>query len=332
MAKARQRIVSGIKPTGEAHLGNYFGMIRSCVQFQEAYESYFFIVNYHALTEEWDPEQLRRDTLEMALDLLACGIDPERSVLFVQSDLSEHTELCWIFNNLTGFGDLLRMTQFKEKRDAAEAAQEFVSAGLFDYPVLQAADILIYHGEKVPVGEDQLQHLEITRRIARRFNSRFGDYFPEPEPILSAAPRIMSTAEPTKKMSKSDGEKHAIQLMESEESIREKIKTAVTDVGPRGAEMSPGIKNLFTLLKLSAPASVYKEFEDEYTRGTLKYEPLKRALFEHLMEMLRPIRERRARLQQSDAKAVLQDGAKRAGAIARRTLDEVKRRIGVGAF
>lgn len=332
MTKAKQRIVSGIKPTGEVHLGNYFGMIRSCVQFQKEYESYFFIVNYHALTEEWDPEQLRRDTLQMALDLLACGIDPERSVLFVQSDLSEHTELCWIFNNLTGFGDLLRMTQFKEKRDEAELGQGFVSAGLFDYPVLMAADILLYHAQKVPVGDDQLQHLEITRRIARRFNGRFGEYFLEPEPILSEAPRIMSTADPMKKMSKSDGEKHVIQLMEPEDSIREKIKTAVTDVGPQGTEMSPGLKNLFMLLKLSAPTSVYKQFEDAYKRGTLKYEPLKRALFEHLMETLRPIRERRQKLHESDVKAVLKDGAERAREIARRTLDEVKRQIGVGAL
>ena len=332
MPKVKPRIVSGAKPTGEFHIGNYFGATQNWVNLQDAYECYYFVADYHALTEEWDPETLKRQTIQMILDLLACGIDPERSVLFVQSDLPEHTELCWIFNNLTGFGDLLRMTQFKDKRDEAEAVQEFVSAGLFGYPVLQAADILIYHGEKVPVGEDQLQHVEITRRIARKFNSRFGDYFAEPDPILSEAPRIMSTADPLRKMSKSYGEKHQIGLLEPDDSIEAKIKSAVTDVGPRGAEMSPGVKNLFTLLKLSAPEAIYERFESDYKKGTLKYEPLKRALFEHLMETLRPIRERRQKLGESDAQAVREDGARRAGVIARRTLDEVRRRIGVGTI
>jgi tryptophanyl-tRNA synthetase len=332
MPKVKLRIVSGAKPTGEFHIGNYFGATQNWVRLQDDYECFYFIADYHALTEDWDPETLKRQTLQMILDLLACGIDPEHSVLFVQSDLPEHTELGWIFNNLTGFGDLLRMTQFKDKRDEAEAGEGFVSAGLFDYPVLQAADILLYHGQRVPVGEDQLQHVELTRRIARRFNSRFGDYFPEPEPILSEAPRIMSTADPTKKMSKSYGDKHQIGLLESEDSIREKIKTAVTDVGPRGAEMSPGVQNLFTLLRLSAPKAVYERFERDYREGTLKYEPLKRALFENLMETLRPIRERRAKLSAGDPLAVRDDGAKRAGKIARQTLAEVKRRIGVGAL
>ncbi len=324
----RERIVSGQKPTGETHIGNYFGANRNWVKLQDQYECFYFIADYHALTEDWDAGELQRDTLHMVLDLLACGIDPERSVLFLQSDIPEHTELCWIFNNLTGFGDLLRMTQFKEKRE--EATEEFVSVGLFDYPVLQAADILIYHGAKVPVGEDQLQHIEITRRIARRFNSRFGEYFPEPEGILSEAPRIMSPADPTKKMSKSYGDKHVIRLMEPENSIEEKIKTAVTDVGPRGQEMSPGVENLFLLLKLSAPQAVYQQFQAEYERGSLKYEPLKRALFENLMTTLHPIRERRKRLRESDAKDVLKAGAAKAGKIARETLHEVRRRIGVG--
>ncbi len=330
MPKVKLRIVSGAKPTGEFHIGNYYGATQNWVRLQDDYECFYFIADYHALTEDWDPETLQRQTLQMILDLLACGIDPERSVIFVQSDLPEHTELGWIFNNLTGFGDLLRMTQFKDKRDEAEAGEGFVSAGLFDYPVLQAADILLYHGQRVPVGEDQLQHVELTRRIARRFNSRFGDYFPEPEPILSEAPRIMSTADPTKKMSKSYGDKHQVGLLEPEDSIREKIKAAVTDVGPRGTEMSPGVQNLFTLLKLAAPPAIYARFEEDYRKGTLKYEPLKRALFGNLMETLRPIRERRQKLSESDAKTVRDDGAKRAGKIARETLQRVKQCIGVG--
>ena len=327
---SRERIVSGQKPTGETHIGNYFGANRNWVKLQDSYECFYFIADYHAITVDWDPGALQRDTLQMVLDLLACGIDPERSVLFLQSDIQEHMELCWIFNNLTGFGDLVRMTQFKERRDEAETSQEFLSVGLFDYPVLQAADILMYHGEKVPVGDDQLQHIEITRRIARRFNSRFGDYFPEPEGILSEAPRVMSLADPMRKMSKSYGEKHAIPLMEPEDSIQGKIKAALTDVGPRGEKMSPGVENLFLLLKLSAPKAVYEQFKAEYNRGALKYEALKRALFEHLMETLRPIRERRRKLRESDAKVVLKEGSAKASKIARETLRKVRRRIGVG--
>ncbi|HED04629.1 MAG TPA: tryptophan--tRNA ligase [Candidatus Fraserbacteria bacterium] len=330
MTQAKIRVTSGIKPSGELHLGNYFGAISNWLALQEQYDCIYFIVDYHALTERWEPEQLKRRTFQMALDLLACGLDPQRAVLFVQSHLPQHTELCWILNNLAGFGDLLRMTQFKDKREQAEAQEGFVSAGLFDYPVLQAADILLYHGERVPVGEDQLQHLELTRRIARRFNGRFGEYFPEPEALTSEAPRIMSLADPTKKMSKSYGDKHVIRLSEPEESIRQKIKTAVTDVGPAGQAMSPGVQNLFLLLKLSAPVAVYEQFESEYKKGSLKYEPLKRALFENLLEKLRPIRERRAQFSEGQVRAVLQEGAERAGQIAGQTLCEVKKRIGVG--
>ena len=324
---SRERVVSGFKPTGELQIGNYYGAILNALKLQENYECFYFIADYHAITVDWEPGELRSNTSQMALDLLACGIDPVQSVFFLQSDIAEHTELCWIFNNLTGFGDLLRMTQFKEKR--GDASEEFVSVGLFDYPVLQAADILIYRGAKVPVGDDQLQHLELTRRIARRFNSRFGDFFPEPEGILSEAPRIMSLADPTKKMSKSDGEKHTISLMEPEDSIQGKIKTAVTDVGPRGKEMSPGVENLFLLLKLAAPQAVHEKFKAEYDKGVLQYEALKRALFEHLMETLRPIRERRKVLRESDAHSALKESADRASKIARETLREVRRRIGV---
>ena len=324
------RVVSGIQPTGELHIGNYFGAIKTWLALQDEYECFFFIADYHAITEEWDPERLRENTRRMVLDLLACGIDPERAVLFVQSHVPEHTELCWVFNALASYGDLLRMTQFKEKREHVERTQEFVSVGLFDYPVLQAADILIYHGAKVPVGEDQLQHLELTRRIARRFNARFGAYFPEPEPLLSEAPRIMSPAAPEKKMSKSLGPKHYLALFEPQESFWEKIRTAVTDIGPQGETMSPGVANLFLLLKLAAPPEVYESFRTEYDRGTIRYVKLKEAVFEHLMGVLRPIRERRAQLTEADARAAMERGAAQARRVAEQTLREVRRRIGVG--
>ncbi len=336
---AQTRIVSGQKPTGRAHIGNYFGANRPWVELQEdeRYECYFFIADYHAITVDWEPDQLRQDTIEMVLDLLACGLDPERVVLFAQSHVPEHMELCWALNAFASYGDLTRMTQFKEVREEAEENEAFVSAGLFDYPVLQAADILMYHAEAVPVGEDQVQHVELTRRIARRFNSYLGDYFAEPEWWLSEAPRIRSLADPDKKMSKSYGEKHVIGLMEDEASIYKKVKSAVTDPGPSAVEkgdevegMSPGIANLFRLLNLTAPGDVYDRLYGDYESASLKYVELKEALFEHLMETLRPVRERRRELAASDARDALRQGAERAGSVARQTVEDIRKRIGVG--
>ncbi len=321
-------VLSGIQPTGTLHIGNYFGAVKNYVALQDHYECFYSIVDYHAITVEHDPEELRKNTIEMARDLLACGLDPQKCTLFVQSQVPEHTELAWILSAVTSYGDLQRMTQFKEKGET----QEFVSCGLFTYPVLQAADILIYKASKVPVGEDQIQHIELARRIARRFNSRFGELFPEPDALLTEAPRIMSPADPTRKMSKSLGPKHYIALTEPEESIREKIKTAVTDIGPRtdATEKSPGVANLFLLLKLTAPKEVYEQFEADYAKGTLKYEPLKRAVADYLIKTLEPIRARRAQLKESEVREVLYEGAKRARAVARKTLEEARERIGVG--
>jgi len=329
---AQTRIVSGQKPTGRPHIGNYFGANQPWVQLQEdeRYECYFFIADYHAITVDWAPDELRQDTIDMVLDLMACGLDPERVVLFAQSHVPEHMELCWALNAFASYGDLTRMTQFKEVRDEAEENEAFVSAGLFDYPVLQAADILMYHAEAVPVGEDQVQHVELTRRIARRFNGYLGDYFAEPEWWLSEAPRIRSLADPDKKMSKSYGDKHVIGLMESEDSIQQKVKSAVTDVGPQGEEMSPGVENLFRLLRLTAPSDVYDRLHGDYDNGSLHYVDLKETLFEHLMETLRPVRERRRQLSDGDAKDVLELGAERASSVARQTVNDIRTRIGVG--
>jgi tryptophanyl-tRNA synthetase len=320
-------VLSGIQPTGTLHIGNYFGAVKNYVALQDQYECFYSIVDYHAITVEHDPHELAKNTLEMARDLLACGLDPKKCALFVQSQVPEHTELAWILSAVTSYGDLQRMTQFKEKGET----QEFVSCGLFTYPVLQAADILIYKASKVPVGEDQIQHIELARRIARRFNSRFGEIFPEPEALLTEAPRIMSPADPTRKMSKSLGPKHYIALTEPEESIREKIKTAVTDIGPRPqGEKSPGVANLFLLLKLTAPTEIYERFETDYATGTLKYEPLKRAVADYLVKALEPIRARRAQLKESEVREILYEGAKRARAVAKKTLEEARERIGVG--
>lgn len=322
------RIFSGIQPTGVLHLGNYFGAIKQWVELQEGNECFYCIVDYHALTNEGSrPDELRRAKESLALDLLACGIDPEKSVLFVQSDVPEHTELCWILGCVTSYGDLTRMTQFKQK--AKE--QEFVNAGLFYYPVLQAADILLYLADHVPVGEDQLQHLELSRRIARRFNYRFGDFFPEPQPILSKGARIMSLTDPSRKMSKSYGPEHYIGLMEDEESIYRKIRSAVTDVGlTPGQEMSPGVANLFTILELVAPAEVVEDFREKHRAGKLLYKDLKETLYRYLMEALAPIRERRRELEaRGEIGEILAAGAERARKIAREVIREVRARVGL---
>jgi len=322
------RIFSGIQPTGVLHLGNYFGAIKQWVELQEGNFCIYCIVDYHALTNENTiPEELKKNRRELALDLLACGIDPERSILFVQSAVPEHTELCWILGCVTSFGDLTRMTQFKEKAKG----QEFVNGGLFYYPVLQAADILLYLADHVPVGEVQLQHLELARRIARRFNWRFGELFPEPEPILGKVPRLMSLADPTRKMSKSYGPDHYIGLMEPEEEIWRKIRTAVTDMGlTPGQPMSPGVANLFTLLELVAPKEVVEEFRRAHAAGTLLYRDLKETLFRYLMEALRPIRERRRELEaQGEVEEILAAGAERARKIAKEVIREVRARVGL---
>ncbi|MEK6591368.1 MAG: tryptophan--tRNA ligase, partial [Nitrospinota bacterium] len=275
-----ERVFSGIQPTGELHIGNYFGAIKNWIELQKRYDCLYCIVDYHALTAGFNGGKIREYSLDLAADLLACGIDPEKSVLFIQSHVPEHTELAWIFSCFTSYGDLQRMTQFKDKSER----QEFVSAGLFSYPVLQAADILLYKAKLVPVGEDQIQHLELTNRIAKRFNSRLGkEFFPEVKPILSPAQRIMSLADPGKKMSKSLGPKHFIGLMESRDSIQEKIRSAVTDPGLRQTEiLSPGVENLFLLLKILVQEEIYTEFLHEQKNGRLLYKDLKEKVFESL--------------------------------------------------
>ncbi len=321
-----KRVFSGIQPTGTLHIGNYFGAIRNWAALQEDHDCVYCIVDYHAITVEVDPKVLREASLDMAIDLIACGIDPERSILFVQSAVPEHTELAWIFGCVTSYGDLTRMTQFKDK----SAGKKFVSAGLFNYPVLQAADILLYRAEEVPVGEDQVQHLELSRRIARRFNSRFGEFFPEPTPIVGKGARIMSLADPEKKMSKSAGEAHYVGVMEEEASIRKKVRAAVTDLGPRGDEMSPGVANLFEILELTADPETVAGLRAEYAAGTLMYSHLKDVVFESLMLVLRPIQERRAELASSGrVEEILAAGAERARRIARENMERVREMVGL---
>jgi len=327
-----RKVFSGIQPTGTLHVGNYFGAARNWVALQETVDSIICIVDYHAITIELDPDVLRCSSVAMALDLMACGIDPERTILFVQSDVPAHTELEWILGCVTSHGDLSRMTQFKDK----SSKESFVSAGLFTYPILQAADILLYKADGVPVGEDQVQHLELSRRIARRFNGRFGDTFPEPEPIVGRGARIMSLSDPSMKMSKSAGESHYVGVMEDVASIRKKVRSAVTDTGlEAGTAMSPGVANLFEILELSEEMvggdAVAPELRADFEAGSLMYSKLKDAVFERLMDVLRPIQERRVALEaRGDIVEVLGAGAKRAQAIAAETMAEVRSKVGLG--
>jgi tryptophanyl-tRNA synthetase len=322
------RIFSAIQPSGALTLGNYLGAVRRWVELQEPApqkERLFCIADYHAITVRHEPEELRSLTLELALDLLACGIDPGRSALFLQSQVPEHTELMWILASIASYGELGRMTQFKEKAGKRGLA----SLGLFAYPVLMAADVLVYKAGRVPVGEDQLQHLELAREIARRFNQRFGWTFPEPAPILNRGARILSLADPGRKMSKSLGAKHYLGLFEDEASIRGKIRGAVTDTGGPVAGISPGVENLFRILAETAPASEYERLERARKDGSLRYADLKEAVADHLIAALDPLRARRAALTPAFARDALEQGAARARDIARETLAEVRHRIGI---
>lgn len=332
------RVFSGIQPSGELHIGNWFGAIQNWVRVQDEYDCIYCVVDYHAITDQFGPEAKRHRasqgeslperTLRMAGDLIACGIDPQRSTLFVQSHVPEHTELAWIFACIASYGDLQRMTQFKDKSDRSS----YVSVGLFSYPVLQAADILLYRASRVPVGEDQVQHLELARRIGRRFNSLVGvEYFPEVEPLLTEGKRIMSPADPAQKMSKSLGPKHYLGLMEDPKESWKKIRSAVTDVGlEAGQSMSPGVANLIDLLKLSAPAELVDDFVARHASGELLYGDLKKAVADSLETALASIRERRAELGDDEVREILAEGAKKAGGIARETITDVRNLVGVG--
>ncbi len=326
---SKKRVLSCIQPTGEIHLGNYFGAVRNWVNIQDQYDCVFGVVDLHAMTMPYSSKDLRQNTLSMFADLIAAGLDPERSVMFVQSLVPQHTELTWIFSCVTSFGELSRMTQFKDKSDQLEASGKngYVSAGLFTYPVLQAADILIYKADFVPVGKDQEQHLELSRNIAVRFNNQFGDYFPEPRPLFTEVQKLMSLADPEKKMSKSLGDKHYIGLFEPEESIRRKVKSAVTDVGGQaGEKMSPGVMNLFAIIKACGKMNEYKVLMDSFDKGELKYKDLKEVTADALVDLTAPFRERREELKRDPEriKRLAIQSSEKAREFAEKTLNDVR--------
>lgn len=328
-----KKVLSLIQPTGDMHLGNYFGAVQNWVQLQENYQCTFGVANYHSMTMPYKADGLRENTWRMIMYLLACGVKPES--LFVQSMVPEHAELAWVLSCVTSFGELSRMTQFKDKSHQLQDqdSEATITTGLFSYPVLQAADILIYHADFVPVGADQAQHLELTRNIAQRFNHQFGkEYFRMPELLLTQFPKIMSTADPTRKMSKSLGEKHYISLFSDEARIRKQIQSAVTDAGdtPEG-EMSPGVKSLFDLLKACGGSEAHAALMQDYEARSLKYVDLKQAVADAVVGLCAPIRLRHDELAAN--KRALKDQVKAASAekrkVAQQTLKEVRELVGL---
>ncbi len=287
-------VLSLIQPSGDLHLGNYFGAIANWVRLQDEKRCVFGVVDYHAMTVPYDPKKLRQRTWDMGLDLMACGLDPEKCLLIIQSLVPEHTELAWIFSAITPYSWVAKMTQFKDKSRQVEEQGESISAGLFMYPVLQAADILMYKAAHVPVGEDQNQHLELARDIARTFNRRFGETFPEPTPLHTKTPKILSPADPAKKMSKSLGTKHVIGVFEDPAVIRRKVKSAVTDTGdaPTDGSLSAGVEGLLTLLEATGAEDEARAFRETFATGERRYAPLKEVVAEALVQATEPLRER----------------------------------------
>ncbi len=330
VSRNQSRIFSGIQPSGELHIGNYLGAVKNWVQLQHQFDSIFCIVDYHAITVAYDPELLRQRRRDMALSLLAAGIDPDRAALFVQSAVPEHTELAWIFNTVTPLGELERQTQFKEKAQR----QESINAGLLNYPVLQAADILLYRADKVPVGEDQVQHLELTRVIGRRWNNQFGNgeaFFPEPQALLTPTRRIMGL-DGSAKMSKSMG--NTIGLLEAPAHIWNKLRPAVTDPA-RIRKTDPGtpeVCNIYHLHKAFSPALTVEHVAAQCSTAGWGCIDCKKVLAESMEAELVPIRRRAEELKAVPARTdeALRAGAERVSVVARETMREVRGRMGVG--
>ena len=322
-----KRIFSGAQPTGNIHLGNYLGALRNWVALQYEYESFFCIVNLHAITSRQDPKLLAEKTRELARIYLAVGIDPAVSTIFVQSDVAEHAELTWVLNCIARMSELERMTQFKDK---VRKQSENVGVGIFDYPVLMAADILLYQTDLVPVGEDQKQHLELTRDLAIRFNRDYGDTFRIPEVYIpKVGARIMSLSDPMKKMSKSDDDPAGcVLLLDDADSIQRKFKRAVTDSGTqiRFDASRPAITNLLTIFQLltgQAPDEIESHFAGK------GYGQLKQELAEITIEFLRPLREKVESISDNELGTILDQGRQKARSIAQTTLETVMARLGI---
>lgn len=326
--KSDKIVFSGVQPSGTLHIGNYLGALKQWVALQDSHQAYFCIVDEHAITVPYEPKDLPERVLDIAALYIACGIDPAKSVIFVQSHVPAHTELAWLLSTIAPFGDLSRMTQFKDK---AKKQQTATSLGLFAYPVLMAADILLYQTNTVPVGEDQTQHIELTRSLAERFNNRFGETFTIPEMMSNKeTARIMSLADPAKKMSKSDTPKTYISLLDNPDTITQKIKGAVTETEPviSFANSGPAVKNLL---------AIYQAFSQETTEAIEQqfsdkgYKEFKEALAQLLITNLDPIQKKYRQLREDDSelRIILGRGAGQARSVANQTLNTVKEKMGL---
>ena len=327
----RPRVLSGIQPTADSfHLGNYLGAVRNWVALQETYDAFYCVVDLHAITMGHDPIALRNRTRISVAQLLAVGLDPERCTLFVQSHVPEHAQLAWVLSCITGFGEAGRMVQFKDK--SAKAGQDTTTVGLFTYPILQAADILLYQADQVPVGEDQRQHLELTRTLAQRFNHRFGETFVTPEAFIpKATAKITDLQEPTAKMSKSSSSPQGIlDLLDDPGPLRKKVMRAVTDTGTEivaDEANKPGVTNLLRIYS-ALTATGIPDLERRYEGQG--YGALKKDLVQAVLDTFTPIRERTERLLADEGQLdrLLAQGAGRASAVARRTMEDVRDRVG----
>ncbi|MCO4695422.1 tryptophan--tRNA ligase [Streptomyces sp. RO-S4] len=331
MATDRPRVLSGIQPTaGSFHLGNYLGAVRQWVALQESHDAFYMVVDLHAITVPQDPEQLRANTRLATAQLLAAGLDPDRCTLFVQSHVPEHAQLAWVMNCLTGFGEASRMTQFKDK--SAKQGAERASVGLFTYPILQVADILLYQAHEVPVGEDQRQHIELTRDLATRFNGRFGDTFTLPKPyILKETAKIYDLQDPAVKMSKSASTpKGLINLLDEPKATAKKVKSAVTDTDTvirYDVVEKPGVSNLLTIYSVLTGAGI-PELEEKYAgKG---YGALKTDLAEVMVDFVTPFKERTQQYldDPETLDSILAKGAEKARAVAAETLSRAYERVG----
>lgn len=321
-------IFSGIQPSGTLHIGNYLGAIKQWVALQHNNTAYFCIVDQHAITVPYDNKELPNHVLDAAAIYLACGIDPNKSIIFVQSHVPAHTELSWLLSSGVPIGELKRMTQYKEK---SEKQKSYVTLALFAYPVLQAADILLYKTNVVPIGEDQIQHIELTRDIARHFNKHFSTTFTIPKPQINKdTARIMSLTNPTQKMSKSDNSKSYIALTDEPDIIKQKIAGAVTETEPvfSFTRSGPAVKNLLTVYQAFSEEEP-KEIEAKFTKGG--YKEFKEALANLLVDKLTPIQKEYEELRQDEAKLreILEQGAKQANKVANKTLTDVKEKMGL---
>ncbi len=322
-----------MQPTGNLHLGRYFGAIQNWVNLQDTYKCIYCVVNYHAMTMPFEPADLKERVWNLVFDALAVGVKPEN--LFIQSMVPEHTELAWIFNCVSSYGDVSRMTQFKDKSQQvnAKAKDAFISTGLFAYPVLQAADILIYKADYVPVGNDQDQHMELTRNIAHRFNQIAGkEYFVLPETLYTSFPKVLSTADPSKKMSASLGPKHNISVFSEPNVIRKQIKSAVTDSGDTPAgQISPGVQNLLSILNATGGHPDLASFEEKAKAGTLQYGPVKEAVADAVIDMTEPFRQKRMEImdQRKSYEEQIAESSKAIRKTAQQTLHEAKDLIGL---